>query len=283
MYGCFWVKDQFVSCNLPPIRRSPHSSRNGFSEMIFECLSTLAFFNSPFISFGKLSLWVRLIQYCSACWISSVHSCPLRFSFVRALCTKRCIHAVILKTLLSPLYLFNSNSGETVHTDSVLTIVFWTTYSITSSFSFINWGSVSCVCAPSFSHSGPCHQSVSSWSAWALFPRVPWSAGFSFPEQCFQFFGNVRVWISLTRFSTNGFHCLELLLIQWKVIIESVQNCISVSFIFRLFAMNFPSLAPISAPINSNLGSVIFFSGATLVLDAIRLVVHSPFRFTHRR
>lgn len=107
----------------------------------------------------------------------------------------------------------------------------------------------------------------------ALVPHVPRSAGFSFPEQ---FSSNVRLWISLTRFSTNGFHCLELLLIQWG-------KCIALSLTFRLFDINFPSLAPINAPINSNLGNVIFFSGATLVLEAIRLVVHSPFHFTHRR
>ena len=76
--------------------------------------------------------------------------------------------------------------------------------------------------SPVVSQAGPLHHRVFLLSSSGSKPLDGRSAGFSFPGQWFQAEVGVNRRISITRFSTNCFHCFVTPLIQAKATLESV-------------------------------------------------------------
>ena len=124
----------------------------------------------------------------------------------------------------------------------------------------IQIGQFSCCC---LSHSGPCFQMFGRRNSLGVCPREIKSAGLSSVDTCRQSAMLVFVWISATRFATNVFNVCGEDLIHWSTIVESVQYTIRETSIVREFFTTDISEVRSNAPLNSGLGIVRDFSGAT--------------------
>jgi hypothetical protein len=114
---------------------------------------------------------------------------------------------------------------------------------------------------------GPFHETLLSTNSCSFEPRDGMSAGLSLPGQNLHSSFDVNLRISSTRCQTYCFHTL-LLLVQNKVVNESVQYTISISFANgKTFLTLLISRTRIVAPKSSNLGMLCCLIGATFVLD----------------
>lgn len=113
---------------------------------------------------------------------------------------------------------------------------------------------------------GPCHQNCDCFNASDPIPRKGKSAGFWDSGQWFQASGGTFWRISLTLFSTNYLYSLYTPLIQWRAVVESVQQNTSLiltngSRAERTRVINLDSVSDAKSSI---LGRVCFASHTTL-------------------
>lgn len=278
IHGCCSLNVKLDCCRLPPTLSSSCSFRNGLSSLILQSLFRLFPAFSCFISWLKLWFCVVLIQHFPALKISSTVSSPLVVVFVWALAMNLFIQAVTLRTLFSLPYRSSSNTGsmESVSFAASCTVIcgldFSSAFTLTRTSSF----SVSSDWSGEVRTLGLFHYSWFCIRLSTLCPLVRRSAGLISPAMCDHISGMVSDWISVTLFATNCFHFWVELQIQCSVIIESVHILIWCGSGFRVVIKLLASLAPITAPMSSRRGSVIFLRGATLDLDAARLIVGFP-------
>ena len=124
---------------------------------------------------------------------------------------------------------------------------------------------------------GPLHHNSFSFSLDANSPLEPTSAGFCSPRQCAQSSFRVILNISFTRWRTNCFHSPLLLIHQSAVLLSShIREPLISTSSFKAFCTVSMSFANTLPDINSSLGIVCVFSGATLVLEVSNVTVRVP-------
>ena len=206
----------------------------------------------------------------------SLRSVP--FAVDRKLIRKRFTHAVTLNNLPS---LLNLPISTTVEIPDLVVTLAIATFTFFSSSTLCGVSLISETGHSSLgpdNQVGPHHHNSFFFSLEASSPLEPISAGFCSPGQCAQSSFGVILKMSFTRWRTNCFHSPLLLIHQSAVLLSSHWRELFISTpSFKAFCTVSISFANTLPDINSSLGIVCIFSGATLVLDVSSITEKAPY------